>query len=101
MTILKWARRKLRKFLGESASEKPKLDFQLDCMIRNRGKTETARFVIRGSAGLRLIGERIGEPGTRLIDSGEALDGNQFWALWRHFNPDRRIEWEDGTPATP
>jgi hypothetical protein len=75
-----------------------RLDDCLECFISNKeGGFDKVSFIIRGSVGIRLEGIPLGVKGqgTRLIRHEEARDVEHFWKLWRHYNPDASVEWEE------
>lgn len=57
------------------------------------------RYRIVGARGLMLIGE--GSAGVRLLGVGNVSDQDHFWKLWKHFNPDAGLRWEDGLTFVP
>lgn len=71
----------------------------LKCVIRD--KVTGTRLVdchIDGAVGMRLSGRLIGAgrgESVRLIGAPQAVDGDHFWELWRSYNRDVKLSWED------
>jgi hypothetical protein len=92
--MIKWLRKKLRKWLIEEED-----DDYLDYRCRVGAEMKVMRGAATGAMGTCLrvcsIDPSVGE---RIIGSGEALNQKRFWRLWKRFQGNATIEWEDGTP---
>jgi len=97
--MLAWIKRRLRKWLLEDESDY-KVEHKITCLIPSKSSSRSATFLIVGSQGLRLVGNPVdcNERGIRLIGAEDCPDQEHFWQLWRLYNPDVVLTWEDGTP---
>lgn len=102
--MLTWLKNRLRRWLLEEGKPKAsKPEPYLDCRVRIRGEWQAAKFLVTSCCGLRLVGSPVDNRGgdtVRLIDSSEAVDQKQFWALWKQFGGGGWT-WEDGKPFEP
>lgn len=100
---MSWIRDKLRAWLisGQETTPEP----VLRCVVPARGSgTEQVDYLIQGATGIRLSGVPVGQgsnQGIRLISEDQAIDRVHFWRLWRQWNPDAVLAWEDGETFTP
>ena len=62
------------------------------------GRLCQVKCVVVGTIGLSLLVSIEGK-GEQLIQVGQCSDPHHFWKLWRHFNPEVKLTWSDGTPA--
>jgi len=97
--MLGWLRRTLRKWLLEDVEvKKPqqaKFSPLLQCVFGGRVIT----CHITGRVGMclqgRPLGEEKGDWSSRIITQRDALDSEEFNAMWRHFVGDSVLEWEE------
>jgi hypothetical protein len=95
-SITDWFRRKARGWL--LGHEEP--DPYLDCVVSNRaGGRDVRRYWIVGSVGIRLNG--VPAEGGKSRGEIRSIGERQFWSLWRRFNPDAELTWEDGEKFFP
>ncbi len=92
-----WLRRKLRAWLLDEPAE---LDFRLEALVPTKRGAVTDLFLIQGARGVKLLGIPADDSdgGVRLIGEEGVKDKEHFWRLWKHFNPDTPLQWEDGEP---
>jgi hypothetical protein len=97
MIMLNWLKNILRKWmLSDQVSNK------LDCIIT--GPNFTAKritCIVTGSVGMSLIGMPDGGTNRIVIQEYQAVDKDQFWALWRRYNRGKKWRWESGKKFEP
>ena len=95
---MKWLRNKLRSWLLDPVE----LSYELECYIKKGNETNLVTYHIIDSVGPFLMGSAImGGQGFRMIRKDQAKDKKQFNDLWKNYNKETHITWEDGTPYTP
>jgi hypothetical protein len=101
--MIRWLKRKLRKWLLEGIEQipQPKAVSQvLQVRVLRDGEISTGSFQVTGAVGLKLIGQSGRE--TRLIGEGDAIDREQWQALWKRYTPGwEEWRWPDGRPYLP
>jgi hypothetical protein len=94
--IIEWMRQVLRRWLLGVEKHESYVEW-LECVIVIKGVPEKKTYYIVGSAGMNLIGKPLGEKGEvkTLIRHSEAVDGERYWELWKKYNGDVSLEWEE------
>lgn len=95
--MMGWLRTRLKRWLdGPEKDRAP--DLRLQCRVPGGGGHVVRTYLIGGARGMLLEGlELEGGQEVRLLADWQAVDREQFWAIWRHFTPDwRGWRWESG-----
>jgi len=61
------------------------------------GRLRQVKCTAVGSIGLSLLVHN--DKGEQLIQVQRCSDPHHYWKLWRHYNPEVKLTWSDGTPT--
>ena len=81
---------------------KPKLppdeddeDFVITALVRRDGNIKRVEVIATGTIGLCLRTVEFDGSGELLLTENQVTNRNHFWRLWKHFNRDTILEWEE------
>ena len=86
-TVYSWMRRKPKPI--------PTKDLIITALVRRGGEVKRIEVLVVGTIAMNLRAVEFDGSGELLLTENQVIDQDHFWRLWKQFNRDTILEWEE------
>ena len=87
--------KKMLSWMKKKPKPIPDKDLMITALVRRGGEVKQVEVLVVGTVAMNLRAVDFDGSGELLLTENQVIDQDHFWRLWKQFNRDTILEWEE------